>query len=407
VETVVSIIGTGQMAARAAELLAASATGELGLRLLDRDLRAAERAADRVRRAAPGVQVETGTVDALDVDACADAVASSDLVVLGAGPFLRTTEPVIHACVQARVDLLDIGDDAEAAQSALALEEEVADAGVCVSIGCGASPGLTNVLAADAADALDEVERIDVGWVVGDEGPQELGEAVLEHWVHCVAGACLTFRDGEVVEVDAFVAGAVLPFSGALGDFRVFECPHPEPLTLGRRYPGAAAIRCLGGLDPAPLTGLSRGVGMAVRSGSLSEATAVDFFRAATSGGAGPLRAWPPALAGVAAQVRRGEVSPGAALRWMSNAARGRSGPCRSGVVAVAHGRRDGEPATEVRSASSWSSLERMDDSTGAACAAFARLALRDRTPGVRAPEDWVTLPELREALDDVRAVPA
>ncbi|CAA9513887.1 MAG: hypothetical protein AVDCRST_MAG85-2491 [uncultured Solirubrobacteraceae bacterium] len=247
-ETVVSIVGTGQMTKRAAELLAAGVDGELGLRLLDRDLRAAEQAADRVRRAAPEVRVTAGTVDALDVEACATAVASSDLVVLGAGPFLRTTEPVVRACVRAGVDLLDIGDDAEAAQAALALDAEVAAAGVCVSIGCGASPGLTNVLAADAADALDEVERIDVGWVVGDEGPQELGDAVLQHWVHCVAGSCST---------------------------------------------------------------------------------------------------------------------------------------------------------------SSWMDLERMDDSTGAACAAFARLALRDRTPGVRAPEDWVTLPELREALDAVRAVPA
>ena len=37
------------------------------------------------------------------------------------------------------------------------------------AVGCGASPGMSNVMAVDAAAELDTVENIDLAWVVGDE----------------------------------------------------------------------------------------------------------------------------------------------------------------------------------------------------------------------------------------------
>ncbi|WP_063047254.1 hypothetical protein [Nocardia pseudovaccinii] len=104
-------------------------------------------------------------------------VSGAALVVLGAGPYIRISAPVIEACLAAKVPRLDFDDDNESTQHALGLHDRAQAAGIPIHVGCGASPGMSNVLVVDAASELDTVENIDMGWLVGDERP-EVGRAV-------------------------------------------------------------------------------------------------------------------------------------------------------------------------------------------------------------------------------------
>jgi saccharopine dehydrogenase-like NADP-dependent oxidoreductase len=139
----------------------------------------------------PAGRATSRELDLFDRAALLDIVKGAGLVVLGAGPYERTSEPVLTACLEAKVPYLDFDDDLESTNAALDLHERAKKEGVPCYIGCGASPGMTNVVAVDAANDLDTVDSLDVCWLVGDERPG-IGKAVLEHLMHIAAGQCLT-----------------------------------------------------------------------------------------------------------------------------------------------------------------------------------------------------------------------
>ncbi|EMF8432376.1 saccharopine dehydrogenase NADP-binding domain-containing protein, partial [Acinetobacter baumannii] len=159
----------------------------------------------------------TQHLDLYDKQKLQAVVNGADLVVLGAGPYIRTSAPVIEACLEAKVPYLDFDDDVESTEHALSLHEKAKEAGIPIYVGCGASPGMANVLVVDAANELDTVENIDCCWMVGDERPG-IGRAVLEHFLHITAGDCLTWENGKRVNHETFVETGTAPMGGGLGE---------------------------------------------------------------------------------------------------------------------------------------------------------------------------------------------
>ncbi len=192
---------------------------------------------------------------------------------------------------------------------------------MAILICCGASPGLTNVMAADAARDVDTVERIDVCWATGDEGPVPLGRAVLDHAIRGFAGPCWTWENGRAVQHQTFVENDVMALGNAMGDYRLYECAHPESVTLPRRWPEADRIRVLGGLHPAPTNGIMRGVAVAVQEGSISMDEAIDFINEIMTDNNGSAKVWGHALSGLWGTVRRGEISAVEVLKFVAMSA--------------------------------------------------------------------------------------
>ena len=350
-----------------------------------------------VARSLPVERVHRAAIDLFDPVMVREAVAGADLVVLGAGPYIRTAEPVLAACIERRVDYLDFDDDVESTRASLALSDRAREAGIAGFIGCGISPGMTNVLAADVADQLDQVDTLDVCWVTGDEGARPYGAAVIEHVLHIGAGNGPQWRDGRHVSTETFGASEVFPMGGALGDYRLYEVAHPEPITLPRRYPRARSIRVLGSVHPLPVVGICKGVAEAVLAGRLSKQDATEWFQAVTQDKAGSAAVWRYALRGMWGQQRRGEITLSDMVDYLRRTVRKEHPPFAAGILATATGLKDG---TQVR-VTSRSPLSgpstvmgaSMAAATGIATAAFMTLALRQQGQrhGVLAPEDWVT----------------
>ncbi|MFB7234074.1 saccharopine dehydrogenase family protein [Streptomyces sp. NPDC056269] len=355
----------------------------------------------------PAGRAKVRRLDLYDREALVDVVRGAALVVLGAGPYIRTSEPVITACIELKVPYLDFDDDVESTQHALGLADQAQKAGIPLYIGCGASPGMSNVLAVDAASEMDTVEDIEMFWTVGDERP-DVGRAVIQHLMHIAAGECLTWENGGPVVHESYVETGTAPMGGGLGETLLYETAHPEPVTMHRRFPEAQRIRCLGGMDPAPVNGLVKGLGQAIESGRMTSDEAVDFMMSIVKSRFGTPVGWRHALGGMITQVRRGESRAGELLKFLGASAIRRRYTWRGGLLARVSGTRNGRPAVAVRrtpvSGPGAYLVASMATVTGTACAAFMVLALDEagKRAGSFAPEDWAEPEAFYNALERV-----
>ncbi len=78
----------------------------------------------------PAGRAKVRRLDLYDRDDLLQVVDGAALVVLGAGPYTRTSEPVITACLKAKVPYLDFDDDVESTEHALSLADKAQEAGI-------------------------------------------------------------------------------------------------------------------------------------------------------------------------------------------------------------------------------------------------------------------------------------
>jgi saccharopine dehydrogenase-like NADP-dependent oxidoreductase len=318
---------------------------------------------------------------------------------------VRTSAPVIEACLDAKVPYLDYDDDVESTEHALSLDSRAREAGIPIYVGCGASPGMSNVMAVDAASDLDSVDRIDLCWLVGDERPN-VGRAVLEHMLSISAGECPTWDGGKATVHESYLPAGKFPILAGEPDVLLYETAHPEPVTLPRRYPDAMTIRCVGGLHPEPLNGLVRGIALAIQDGQLSQKDGVDFVHGVTTGGVGSVAGWKAAFSGMRAQVKRGETTYADLLKFTMLAAARHAYSYKGGLLIQAHGAKGGKSAVSSRRMKMGDDhvMNNMGGATGTPCAAFAVMALDEagQRSGAFAPEDWADPKKFYDALETV-----
>lgn len=390
---IVFIGAAGDMCRVTIERFAGAATDGQDWKLELYDI--APQALDALVAKLPPGSATVGSFDLFDTAALRAAIEGASLVVLGAGPYNRTAEPVMEACIDAGVAYLDLDDDEASTRAALALDARARAAGVPIFIGCGASPGFTNVMAADAARDMDVVERIDVCWATGDEGPVPFGRAVLDHAIRGFAGPCHTWENGRSVVHQTFTENDVFDLGNSFGDgYRLYECAHPESVTMPRRWPGADRIRVLGALDPPPINGIMRGIAVAVEEGRLPMDDAIDFVNDIATDKTGALRVWRYALAGLWGSIRRREMTAPEVLKFLATAARGKHPDYRGINYVRVTGTRDGEKVVSIRRlpvSGPGTAIDSMAAGTGSATAAFMILAIQglDGAAGVLSPEDW------------------
>jgi saccharopine dehydrogenase-like NADP-dependent oxidoreductase len=233
---VITIGGAGDMGQVACE----TAVGDPSIDAVivaDRDEARATALAERL-----GPKGSAVTLDLNDARALAAAVADADIVLNTAGPFFRYGRPVLEAAITAGKQYADICDDWEPTLEMLELHEKARAAGTTAIVGIGASPGLSNLLAAVAHDQLDSVDTIYTAWRGGSgipkapENPDDVVvSAAMDHWIHNLADPIRIWRDGRFQEADA-LDELVLDYPG-IGSATVWTCGHPEPITLPRTYP--------------------------------------------------------------------------------------------------------------------------------------------------------------------------
>ncbi|GLP76624.1 hypothetical protein TUM20983_37340 [Mycobacterium antarcticum] len=227
----------------------------------DRDRPAAQRVAAALSGHPGARPVVADRVDVTDAAALAAVLGDTEVVLNTVGPYSRFGAVVLTAAIATGTHYLDICDDPQPTTAMLALDESARAAGVTAIIGMGASPGISNLLAARAVARLDEVADLYTAWPVdvgdggdvGDDGndgepasvtgPDGRPSAAAVHWMEQISGVVPVVADGILAERAPLQPVALQLPGGRAGT--AYVVGHPEPLTLHASYAPSGDAACL------------------------------------------------------------------------------------------------------------------------------------------------------------------
>src|SRR5262249_44610179 len=140
---------------------------------------------------------------------------------------------VTRAAINARVSYLDLGGLHNTPRQ-LQLDEEARRAGVTICLGCGATPGVTNLMAKTAADQLDQVEEVHIAFASYRSIAPSPGllDTVLDEF--SADSKRFYWQDGEFIETPAFSGSRQVRFADPVGEIETFYVPHSETHTIHR-----------------------------------------------------------------------------------------------------------------------------------------------------------------------------
>jgi hypothetical protein len=171
------IVGAGAVGRRAARTLVETEGVERVL--------VADKHAGRAAQLAEALGPEGEAIEWSPADPLPDGVAG--VAVAADGSVERA---VVERALERRVPVACASDDPDGVRSLLDLDDAAREAGTAVAAACGIAPGLSDVLARHAADALEIVAEVHVaraGWA----GPECAGRLRRAH-----RGVALEWRDG-------------------------------------------------------------------------------------------------------------------------------------------------------------------------------------------------------------------
>ncbi|MDQ3945487.1 MAG: saccharopine dehydrogenase NADP-binding domain-containing protein, partial [Actinomycetota bacterium] len=155
------VLGAGAVGRRAARTLAETDGVE---RLL---------VADRVRARAAQVAEELGpTAEAIEWSPADPLPPGVTAVAVAAEAGVERA--VVERALERRVPVACSSDDPDGVRGLLDLDDAAREAGTAVAVACGLAPGLSDVLARHAADALEVVTEVHVARA-GSAGPECAG----------------------------------------------------------------------------------------------------------------------------------------------------------------------------------------------------------------------------------------
>lgn len=228
------ILGCGSVGSSVARNLAVRRK-DLRLVVADCNLAAAETLAAEIGAAATARQVDVTNPESLNT-----LLTQGDVVLNTVGPFYRTALCVIDAAITAKVHYIDINDDHDVAAKLVSdpsYDQRSKDAGTIILIGCGATPGFTNVLAKLGSERLDKTRSIRLCWVV-PFFVQGFSPAVMDHLFHMLSGNVTQFIDGKHQKVRAYSGTREVEFLPPFRSYPAYFSGHGEPVTLGHFIPG-------------------------------------------------------------------------------------------------------------------------------------------------------------------------
>ncbi|MGQ9722063.1 MAG: saccharopine dehydrogenase NADP-binding domain-containing protein [Candidatus Jordarchaeum sp.] len=241
---IVVLGGAGTMGSAVVDDLVKSGVDEVVV--ADLNITAAQKVIEKYKKA--DTEVAAQFVDANVHESLVEVISGADVVSSNIGPFYEYCVKVVEAAIEAKVNLVDICDDFDAAEEAFKHDPQAKKAGITACIGCGASPGLSNMTAKYAATKMDRVDDILIAWAVSvrDTG----GPAANYHILHSLSGKVPTYRNGKVKYIEAGSEKETVKFLDPIGEVEVYSFGHSEPLTLPRYIQGVRNVSIKGATLP-------------------------------------------------------------------------------------------------------------------------------------------------------------
>lgn len=211
----------------------------------------------RLRRLARGLGGRVGLrrADASSPRALRAAIRNAGVVVNCTTYHLGLE--VLRGAIAESVDYVDLGGLYNT-PGQLKMHQAARRAGVRAVIGCGATPGLSNVLVRRAADRLDRVREVHISFASHrDMAPSPgLLDTLLDEFRPGIPR--YTFRAGRMRKVRPFEGVRRVRFARPVGEQDVYYVPHSETYTLPRSLgPDVQEVSVRGTWRPADMDALA------------------------------------------------------------------------------------------------------------------------------------------------------
>ena len=233
----VLIIGAGAQGGPCTSILSRDdSISEILLADIDLDL------ARAVQKKIDSSKVKAMQLDASDVEAVTKAAEGTDIIINLT--LIDFNDVIIQAALANNIHYIDTAQNETFLEQVmenkrpLDQEEEFKSIGKTALFGCGASPGITNVMVRYVCDQMEEVERIYIRLFYG---PLNAGGDVVKAWnpgwspymaLNDYAEEPCVYKNGEYTRVPIFSRAEEYPFPEPVGKALISSHSHEEPYTL-------------------------------------------------------------------------------------------------------------------------------------------------------------------------------
>ena len=174
-------------------------------------------------------------LDLADSSGLRQAIASAKLVIHCAGPFHHRDARVLQTCIETGVNYLDVSDHRSFTQKAIAYSDAAVKAGVTAIVNTGVFPGISNSMARQCVEQLDEPESIKIYYVVSGSGGA--GLTVMRTTFLGLQEPFQAWLDGKWQAVKPYSDRTKVKFPPPFNRVGVYWYDMPETLTLAETFP--------------------------------------------------------------------------------------------------------------------------------------------------------------------------
>jgi len=220
------VAGTGAIGIVIASELAKNPEVE-EVRLADINLQRAERIRDWLK----SEKVSAHRVDAGKLDDVVRVAEGVDVIVNATLPRFNLT--ITNAALKAKANYVDLAmGEGSSFPKQLELDDKYKEAGLTALLNAGSAPGITNVLAAQAADKLDWVDAIRIRIFDSVESKEIVSTWSPKVMWDDMASEPIVYENGEIKRVPLFSGEEIYNFPDPIGPQTVFAHTHEEPESL-------------------------------------------------------------------------------------------------------------------------------------------------------------------------------
>ena len=190
-------------------------------------------------------------IDAKDDKSLSKSLIDADVAINCIGPFYKFAPFIIKAAIDKGVNYVDVCDDYDTTELLLdKFNKQAIDADISCIVGLGASPGLTNIIAAYGSQQFTNVEEIKIFVTRGID--EKAGAAIPYHMLHCWIGKIPIYVNGHFEKARGLIDGKeYVNFPKPFGQIPVYYFGHPETVTLPRYIKGVKNVCCKGSFFPS------------------------------------------------------------------------------------------------------------------------------------------------------------
>lgn len=236
-DRILIIGGTGRIGSSVAQDLVTHTSGQI-------TITGRQSAPGRLVNSGLGSQVEFLSLDLADREELSKAIASHNLVIHCAGPFVYRDATVLKTCIEQGVNYLDVSDNRAFTRKALACSDAASAAGVTAIVNTGIFPGISNSMVRHDVEQLDEAERIHLSYLVAGSGGA--GITVMRTTFLGLQQPFEAWIDNQWQTVKPYSDREKIKFPAPYGNAGVYWFDMPEAFTLVDSFPVKTVITKFG-----------------------------------------------------------------------------------------------------------------------------------------------------------------